>query len=138
VHAKVEDLKQFTLGQLGSSEAATIETHLLECRSCRKALAELTTGPSRPATERRCEIRVETESPARIKALDPLTSIGPSSNGLVLNTSSKGLKLKAPRAFFPGAVVQIRFQDRSVLGKVKYCNPSGDEFDIGVELKEDL
>ena len=77
-------------------------------------------------------------SPARIKGLDPLTSIGPSTTGQVLDTSSNGLKLKVARAFLPGAVVQIRFQDQIVLGTVKYCIPSGAEFHIGVQLKEDL
>jgi hypothetical protein len=138
VHSSIEDLKRFTLGQLPSSEATAIETHLLECRTCRKALAGLAAGPAGHLVERRSEERVTVDSPARVKALDPLTSIGPSSNGQVLNTSSRGLRLRVPRPFFPGAVVQVRFQDRIVLGTVKYCIPSENEFQIGVHLKEDL
>jgi len=135
LHSSVEDLKRYALGQLPSSEATAIETHLLECPTCRKTFAGLAFGPT---VERRTEVRVAVNSPARIKGLDPLTSIGPSTTGQVLDASENGLKLKVARAFFPGAVVQVRFQDRIVLGTVRYCVPSGDEFHIGVQLKEDL
>jgi hypothetical protein len=87
--------------------------------------------------ERRSEARVAEDSPARIKVLDPMVSLGPSFQGRVVNTSSKGLKVRTPRSILQGSVVQVRFQDRIVLGKVKYCSPAEDEFDIGVRLKED-
>jgi hypothetical protein len=136
LHPSVEDLKRYALGQVPTSHS--IETHLLQCRTCRTILAELASGPKRTPIERRSEVRIALESPARIKALDPLTSIGPSSSGQVLNTSRTGVQLRVKRAFLPGSVVQIRFQDQIVIGTVKYCTPSGDEFQIGEQLKEDL
>jgi hypothetical protein len=138
LHSSSEDLKRYALGQVPSNEASAIETHLLECPTCRKAFAALALGPRGAMGERRSEVRLTLNSPARIKALDPLTSLGPSTTGEVLDSSDTGLKLKVPRAFFSGAVVQIRFQDQIVLGTVRYCIPSGDEFHIGVHLKENL
>jgi hypothetical protein len=87
--------------------------------------------------ERRSETRVAEDSPARIKVLDPMVSLGPSFQGRVLDTSNKGLKIRALRSILPGSVVQVRFQDRIVLGKVKYCTPVEDEFHLGIHLKED-
>jgi hypothetical protein len=98
----------------------------------------LASGPKDLPLEQRREVRVTLDSPARIKALDPLTSLGPSATGQILNTSISGLKLKVPRAFVPGAVVQIRFQGQIVLGTVRYCIPLENEFFVGVHLKEEL
>jgi anti-sigma factor RsiW len=78
MHSRVEDLRRYALGQLPANEAAAIETHLMECLSCGKAFAELTSGPKDLPLEQRREVRVTLDSPARIKALDPLTSLGPS------------------------------------------------------------
>lgn len=87
--------------------------------------------------DRRSEARVPEHSPARVKVLDPMVSLGPSFQGRVENTSSNGLKVRAPRSILQGSVVQVRFRDRIVLGKVKHCTPVGNEFDIGIRLKED-
>jgi hypothetical protein len=87
--------------------------------------------------ERRIEIRIATDGPARVKVLDPLISLGPSFQASLVDTSDKGLKLQVPRSILPGSVVQIRLQDRIVLGEVRYCNPSGSEFHIGLRLKEE-
>ena len=93
--------------------------------------------PAWYGVECRSEIRVGEDSPARVKVLDPMTSLGPSFHARVANKSSKGLKLRVPRSVLPGSVVQIRFGDGIVLGEVKYCIPVEDEFDIGICLKED-
>ena len=77
------------------------------------------------------------DSPARIKVLDPMVSLGPSIHGRVVDVSGKGLKVRAPHSILHGSVVQVRFRDRIVLGRVKYCLPIESEFYIGVRLKED-
>lgn len=90
-----------------------------------------------PGADRRIEVRIATDGPARAKVLDPLISLGPSFQASVVDTSATGLKLRVPRSILPGSVVQIRFQRQIVLGEVKYCNPFGTEFHIGLRLKED-
>lgn len=138
MHSNAEDLKRYALGQLPPTDATLVETHLRECHSCRTTLRELASGTRELPMERRSAVRTKAQGRARIKGLDPLTSIGPSADAQILDTSSKGLKLRAPRRFLPGSIVQIRSHDGVFLGKVKYCNPAGAEFDIGVYLNEDL
>jgi hypothetical protein len=98
---------------------------------------DMSMDSTRQGVELRSEARVAEDSPARIKVLDPMISLGPSFHARVVNTSSKGLKVRVPRSILQGSVVQVRFQERIVLGKVKYCTPVEDEFDIGIRLKED-
>ena len=98
---------------------------------------DITVGPSWQGVERRTEARVAEDCPARIKVLNPMLSLGPSFPGRVVNTSSKGLKVRAQRSILRGSVVQVRFQDRIILGQVKYCGPVENEFNIGIRVKED-
>ena len=98
---------------------------------------DITADSPWPAGDRRSEVRVAEDSPARIKVLDPMVSLGPSFHGRVVDSSGKGLKVRAPRSILQGSVVQVRFRDRIVLGRVKYCLPIEGEFYIGVRLKED-
>jgi hypothetical protein len=99
-------------------------------------IVDIAVDSSWHGVERRGEVRVAEDSPARIKVLDPMVSLGPSFQARVVNTSSNGLKVRAPRSILQGSVVQVRFQGRIVLGKVKHCTPVENEFDIGVRLKE--
>lgn len=87
--------------------------------------------------ERRSEVRIAEDCPARVKVFHPLTSLEPSTHGRVVNRSSKGLGLRVPWSVFPGSLVQIRFLGRIVLGEVRYCMAADDEFRIGMRLKEE-
>src|SRR5579862_7569711 len=100
-------------------------------------VVDITLGSPWGGDERRSEARVAEDSPARVKVLDPMVSLGPSFQGRVVDTSCKGLKICAPRSILQGSVVQVRYRDRIVLGQVKYCLPAGDEFHVGVHFKED-
>jgi hypothetical protein len=100
-------------------------------------VVDITLGSPWGGDERRSEARVVEDSPARIKVLDPMVSLGPSFQGRVVNTSTKGLKVRVPHSILQGSIVQVRFKDRIVLGKVKYCLPAKGEFHIGVRLKEE-
>jgi hypothetical protein len=97
---------------------------------------DITVQSSWAGVERRSEVRAAEDSAARIKVLDPMVSLGPSFQGRVVDTSIKGLKVRVPRSILQGSIVQVRFQDRIVLGKVKYCLPVEGEFHIGVRLSE--
>jgi hypothetical protein len=87
--------------------------------------------------ERRSEVRVADDIPARVKVLDPLTSLGPAVHARVVDASFGGLGLRVSKPVFPGSVVQIRFRDQIVLGEVRYCLPSGSDFIIGIRFRED-
>ena len=88
--------------------------------------------------ERRGEPRFAVSIPAKVKSLDPVTSIGPSTSATVVEISRNGLRLRAPRTLLPGTVVQIMASKKILLGKVKHCRPSGEDFLVGVRLTESL
>jgi hypothetical protein len=111
-------------------------------RGCRRwtpktRVIDIAVDPSWQGIERRSENRVAEDSPARVKVLDPMVSLGPSFQARVVKASGEGLMVCAPRSILPGSVVQVRFRDWIVIGKVKYCLPVAGEFHIGVRLKED-
>ena len=87
--------------------------------------------------ERRSEVRVAEDSPARVKVLDPLTSLEPPAHARVVNSSAKGLGLRVPWSVLPGSLLQIRYLGRIVFGEVRYCQPFGNEFNVGMRLKEE-
>jgi|SRR5580692_9456670 hypothetical protein len=109
------------------------EGYTTEFHAGQPAVAEIATD----RVERRSEVRVPEDCPARVKVLHPLTSLEPSAPGRVVDRSSQGLGLRVPWSVFPGSLLQIRFLGRIVLGEVRYCLAAGDEFRIGMRLKEE-
>ena len=84
--------------------------------------------------ERRREARVPVDIPARVKSLDPVTSIGPSTEVRITNISRHGLRFHAPRPYLVGALVQIVAEKKILLGRVRYCLSDGAYYDFGVQL----
>ena len=85
--------------------------------------------------ERRREPRSLVNIPARVKGLNPLTSIGPSTPATVVDISHHGLRLCLDREFLPGASLQLVVSKHVVLATVRHCFRSGSKFMVGVELK---
>jgi len=84
-----------------------------------------------PPAERRSEPRLEARGQASIRSLEMAGA--PLIPSRVLSTSENGLQLQT--AFiFPRQLVQIRLQDRTVSGEVRYCKAVENEFRIGVCL----
>jgi hypothetical protein len=92
--------------------------------------ARASTGaPCQEEEERRSEPRTQTNLPARLKVVDPLTSSGPS-------ISVRVLGLKVPHCIYTGALVQVHLMDRVFFAEVRYCISVETEFQIGVRVKE--
>lgn len=73
---------------------------------------------------------------ARVKVVDPLATIGPSTPARILSSSDAALSLEMHREVLPGSMVHVRTRDRIVLGRVHRCVPSGTEFEIAVQIVE--
>jgi hypothetical protein len=72
---------------------------------------------------------------ARIKILDPVTSLGPSGPAHLLKASAQSLHIRVPRSVLIGALVHVRSAIGLAFGQVRYCIPVGAEFQIGVKLE---
>ena len=86
--------------------------------------------------ERRNEPRVSVDILARLKSLDPVTSIGPSTIARIIEISHHGLKLRAGRKLMRGASVHIMAERKIFLGKVRYCLAADEDFLLGIQLVE--
>lgn len=86
--------------------------------------------------ERRAEIREKVDIAARVRVLNPLLSTGPAALVHVQNRSDGGLKLSVPRQILVGSLVQVLMPGEILLGEVRSCSPSEDQYDIGVKIIE--
>jgi hypothetical protein len=73
---------------------------------------------------------------ARVKVVDPLATIGPSTPPRILSSSDTGLSLEMRREVLPGSLLHVRTRDRIFLGRVHRCVPLGTEFEIAVQIVE--
>jgi hypothetical protein len=72
--------------------------------------------------------------PARVKALDPMTSTTPPSRARVIEYSDHGIKLEAANYFMRGTLLQLHVERNFSLWKVRYCVAQGLVFHVGLEL----
>jgi hypothetical protein len=86
--------------------------------------------------ERRSEPRIPVDIRARVKSLDPVTSIGPSTEARIVEISRRGLKLRVRRPIMIGASVQILAERKIFLAKVRSCSSVDEDFYIGVRLAD--
>src|SRR5437016_4165430 len=84
--------------------------------------------------EHRTSTRRLVNCPARVKALDPLTSTRPPSMAQVVEFSEQGLKLRMQRSMITGTLVQLHVERSFSLWKVRYCQPDGDQYHVGLEM----
>jgi hypothetical protein len=75
---------------------------------------------------------------ARVKALHPLTSTGPSHSAEVLETSPGMLRLRVDREFLPGTSLQAILGKQILFGKVIQCTGSDNQFTLELALRDDL
>lgn len=80
--------------------------------------------------------QLDSAIPARVKVIDPLDTMGPSSPAHVLRVWDTGLSIKVHCAILRGSLVQVRTNDNIRLGRVQLCLPSGTEFEISVRTVE--
>ncbi len=84
--------------------------------------------------ERRGEVRFVLNIPAKVKGLNPVTSIGPSLPATIVEGSRHGHRIRLDREYLPGASIQVLVSKKAFVGKVRHCFRSGIEFMVGVQL----
>jgi hypothetical protein len=86
--------------------------------------------------ERRREPRTRVDIPARLKSVDPVTSIGPSTVVRIVELSRNGLKIRVAHSFLPKTLVQVIASNQIMMAQVRHSTPVEGGFDIGVQLLE--
>ncbi len=72
---------------------------------------------------------------ARVKVLNPLTSIGPAMHAELVDAYDGGLNLRVPRPILVGSAVQIRTRDHLAFGEVRASVAVGGTYEIQVAVK---
>jgi hypothetical protein len=70
--------------------------------------------------------------------LDPVTSIGPPHDVVVVEVSRNGLKVRTTRFLIPRTLVQVRFNHKTVLAEVRYCEKKEPGYEAGFAIKKDF
>ncbi len=86
--------------------------------------------------ERRRERRTRVDIPARLKSVDPVTSIGPSTTVRIVEISRSGLKILVDKDFLPKTLVQIIASNQIMMGQVRHSRRVDGGFHVGVQLLE--
>ena len=73
---------------------------------------------------------------ARVKVLNPLTSLGPGMRADLIGASEGGLRIRVPRPILVGSVLQIRTAGRIAFGEVRASVPVGADYEIEVVVKQ--
>jgi hypothetical protein len=71
---------------------------------------------------------------ARVKVLNPMTSIGPSMEAELLSCTDSDLQIRVPRMILDGSAVQVLTPKGVVFGKVWLSLPVGKGFEIEVAV----
>ena len=90
----------------------------------------------RRGEERRREPRVPMDVEARVKCLDPLLTVGPSTRVRIVEISRSGMKIRAHREFQHGGVVQVIVKNTFFMGTIRHCQRVDGAFDTGLKLTE--
>jgi hypothetical protein len=91
---------------------------------------EIKPGESTPA-------QLAVPGPARLKMVDPLATMGPSSPCEVLHSSGSTLRLRVKRQMFQGSKVQVVTPARIMFGEVLSTVPKEGAYEIEVEVQRD-
>jgi len=98
----------------------------------------MTNGCELRATLPDGKLRVEARKPvncqAKIKALEPLTSVGPPSDANLIEYSEHGVKVRTHRGMTIGTLVQLQVERSFSLWKVRHCMRDGDDYLLGLEM----
>jgi hypothetical protein len=137
-HSSIRDLERYVEGHLTEHETSIVRLHLDECEACQLRLADIALAGQWQGPERRREPRVKVSYPGRLKLLDPVTSVGPPHDVHVIEISRSGLKIRTPRFLITKTLVQIRFNNQSALGEVRYCIKQEVGYHAGVKLVKDF
>jgi len=137
-HASSQELEDYVNGRLSAEASALVQTHLEACMDCQLRLADVAIDLQWKGEDKRVEPRIPVNFPGRLKLLDPLTSIGPPHDVVVLELSRSGLKVRTLRFLIPRTLVQLRFNNKTVLAEVRYCEKKESSYEAGFEIKKDF
>ena len=144
-HLEEDDLALYVRGHLEAALTASLEEHLWGCAACKHRLDQILHFITRLAdlahrqslisgSEKRNEPRFATESVGVLQVLRPLSF--ERLQGRIINVSKSGLALHIPIQLAPATLVQLRVGTMIVLGEVRHCERSGNEFRIGLRLED--
>jgi hypothetical protein len=88
-----------------------------------------------PSDQSAVQPHLGAEAPARVKVLNPMTSMGRSMRAEVLRHSDMDLQVRVPRDILVGSIVQVRTSQMIAFGEVRSATPAGAVFDIGVAVQ---
>ena len=141
-HAHEDDLELYVRGRLAPERVSALDSHLLECRTCRERLArsiglQLIVHPTGKAKSKekdeRSEPRFNTGDDAIFQELSPLSL--ERQDVKIVDVSKNGVAILTPRSVMPGTIVQVRIKNNVELGEVRHCAAWGDEgYRIGLRL----
>ncbi len=125
MHLSLAHLERLVVEQGPDPELSAIQAHLQECVACQTKLAANLQEEEDP----------KVNSWARIKILNPITSIGSSAPVYLLTASPRSLHVRVPRLILVGVRVHVLSPLVQGFGTVRYSIPAGREFQIGVGLE---
>jgi len=133
VHVSEDDVQLYVRGHLELGHISALESHLLECQTCRELLSQglglelrlHALGRTKAAEKyKRSEPRFNTGDDAILQELSPLSL--DRHKVKIVNVSRNGLGILAPKSSWPGTLAQVRIKNNVELGEVRHCSPLGD------------
>jgi hypothetical protein len=144
MHVGDEDLEMYILESLPLRQQSAITSHLGSCATCQGKLVESVRFAGKIAAlkqprenrgkDQRRFTRIATDMAASIRMLSPASS--GRTHARVLDTSRERLKLRVSEFLHPGATIQVRVTDTVAFGEVRYCQPAGSAFHVGVQIRD--
>ncbi len=133
------------LERLQANDDVAIANHLRTCGTCQarvlaspsfaNRIAVATRPGARDWKEQRRYARIPLDQPASIRLLGPTISRR-AAVARVIQASREGLRLRVSEFVHPGSTIQVHIADTLVFGEVRYCQPAGSNFNIGIQIRD--
>ena len=146
VHTYDDDLEMYVRGRLETEHSSAVESHLLECQTCRERLSQCIgmqlvlhpTGKTKSeGKDERSEPRFSTGDEAIFQELCPLSL--DRQKVQIVDISKNGLGIIAPKPVMVGTIAQVRIRDTVELGEARHCSALGDQgYRIGLRLHNEF
>ena len=144
-HVLEDEVTLYLTGRIESDRVASIETHLSDCTVCKTRLDQTLHFITQLADigrrqrvyaslEKRREPRFASEGILSLQLLRPLSF--ERLTGRIINVSRSGAALSLAVSLELGTLVQVRVGTMILLGEVRHCAKTGDDFRIGVRLED--
>jgi hypothetical protein len=134
MHPDEATFESYIWGTIDGPERKALETHVAGCAHCMQRLDAYADAASTPragtGADRRTEPRFSFHASAFINLLEP--TMPERLPAEVVEVSRGGLKLRTVQFILPGALIMLRVGTEHLFGEVRYCVPSGSDFQVGV------